>query len=128
MHSVNSHHLWEEEKKRKHIMRKSLDNCENLRQIHQNLRLNMTKGFFEFGQSCRFFQSFQTPAEQAHQQTCFGYHVYSVKHHKPSIHSHFRIAKAHSRNDWNATEKAVQRYTPALQNRVRIQPCANVLQ
>lgn len=33
------------------------------------------KGFFKTDPSCRFYQSFQIPAEQARQQTCFGYYV-----------------------------------------------------
>lgn len=95
-HSVNSHRLWKKETKlwgeichpNVTIAKKNGDKayCDNI-------------GFFEFDQSCWFYQSFQTPPEQAHQQTCFGYHVLGhYKQNLPQWLEYNRIYRTHWTN------------------------------
>lgn len=86
--------------KRDKIMRRDLSSqCYNSKKKNGDKAYCDNVGFFEFDQSCWFYQSFQTPPEQAHQQTCFGYHV--LGHHKqnlPQSLEYNRIYRTHWTN------------------------------
>lgn len=140
-HSVNSHHLrreryvrqWQKRRLyffiiiRSHSFQGCI--CKHRGKFTQSCVNTIPTFFYDFDQSCEFYQSFQPPCRPGiHHQTCFMLFIYWLNHH---LHTKCRIVcvmyksraklsvflktllqvvdqvrqqKIHPQNDWNATE------------------------